>query len=59
MEYLITNAQHAYMERIILYGIKINANRGPIVPPASISLPMAQTALTVYVVAVGPGNILH
>ena len=47
------------MEPIILHGIKTNANRGPIVPPASISLPMAQTALTVYVVAVGPGNILH
>ena len=47
------------MEPIILHGIKTNANRGPIVPLASISLPMAQTALTVYVVAVGPGNILH
>ena len=34
-------------------------HRGRTVLLASTSLPTAQAALTVYVVAVGPGNILH
>ena len=51
-ELLITRAQHVPAEPITLYGISTNANRGPIVPAASTSLPTAQALQTVYVAAV-------
>ena len=58
-EYSITHAQHAIAEALPVCGINTDVNHGPIAPAASTSLPTAQTALTVYVVAVSWGNILY
>ena len=46
LELSITRAQHVPAGPITLYGINTNANRGPIAPAASTSLPTAQAAPT-------------
>ena len=58
-EHSTTRAQPAPQVNFLAHGININANRGPIAPPASTSLPTAQAARTVFAAAVWLENILR